>query len=216
MDLKHAQIRAQKLREAINYHNYRYYVLDSPVIGDGEYDALMDELRAIEREVPDLITPDSPTQRVGGESAAGFTKVTHPAPILSLDKATSREELFAWHTRIARLLPESTAPLRYVVEPKFDGLTVVLHYQEGLLTLGATRGDGQIGEEITANLRTVKTLPLRIPADPDGPLPPPNLVIRGEALILLHDFDVLNTRLLEAGSPPSPTHATLQQDPCAS
>lgn len=202
MDLKHAQIRAQKLREAINYHNYRYYVLDSPVIGDGEYDALMDELRAIEREAPELITPDSPTQRVGGESAAGFTKVTHPAPILSLDKATSREELFAWHTRIARLLPESTAPLRYVVEPKFDGLTVVLHYQEGLLTLGATRGDGQIGEEITANLRTVKTLPLRIPSDPDGPPPPPNLVIRGEALILLHDFDVLNTRLLEAGESP--------------
>jgi len=199
MNLESDQRRAEKLREEINYHNYRYYVQDSPLISDGEYDALMDALHAIEKEHPELITPDSPTQRVSGEPAEGFTKVTHPAPILSLDKATSREELFAWKTRISKLLPDDTPPLAYVIEPKFDGITVVLHYQDGLLTLGATRGDGQIGEEITNNLRTVNTLPLHIPVDPDGPQPPSTLVIRGEALMLLKDFEALNASLVEAG-----------------
>lgn len=197
-----AFIRAEKLREAINYHNYRYHTLDSPVISDAQFDALVDELRALEQAHPELITPDSPTQRVGGAPAEGFEKVTHPAPILSLDKASSREELFAWHTRISKLLPTDTPLLTYTVEPKFDGLTVVLHYRQGQLVLGATRGDGQIGEDITANLRTIKTLPLRIPVDPDGPQPPPYLVVRGEVLILLKDFDALNERLAEAGEMP--------------
>ncbi len=195
-------LRAAKLREEINYHNYRYYVLDSPVISDAQFDALMDELRAIEQAHPELLTPDSPTQRVGGAPAEGFEKVTHPAPILSLDKASSREELFAWHARIRKLLPEDAPPLAYTVEPKFDGLTVVLHYRQGQLVLGATRGDGQVGEDITANLRTVKTLPLRIPVAPDGPQPPSYLVVRGEVLILLKDFDALNERLIEAGEAP--------------
>ena len=195
-------LRAEKLREEINYHNYRYHTLDSPLISDAQFDALVDELRALETAHPELITPDSPTQRVGGAPAEGFTKVEHPAPILSLDKASSRAELFAWHTRISKLLPEDVPALAYTVEPKFDGLTVVLHYRQGQLVLGATRGDGQIGEDITANLRTVKTLPLRIPADPDGPQPPPYLVVRGEVLILLRDFDALNARLGEAGESP--------------
>lgn len=202
MDEATARIRAAKLREEINFHSYRYHVLDSPVISDGQYDALVDELRAIEAEFPHLITPDSPTQRVGAAPAEGFQKVEHPAPILSLDKVTSREEILAWHTRIGKLLPEDAPPLTYVVEPKFDGLTVVLHYRDGQLALGATRGDGSVGEDITANLRTLATVPLRIPVDPDGPQPPPYLVVRGEVLILLSDFDALNERLVEEGSTP--------------
>jgi len=194
-------IRAGKLRGEINYHNYRYHTLDSPLISDAQFDALVDELRALEAEYPELITPDSPTQRVGGVPAEGFAKVEHPAPILSLDKASSRAELVAWHTRISKLLPEGARSLSYTVEPKFDGLTVVLHYRQGQLVLGATRGDGLVGEDITANLRTVKTLPLRIPADPNGPQPPPYLVVRGEVLILLKDFDALNARLVEPGAP---------------
>ncbi len=202
MDLETAREQAATLREQIRSHNYRYYVLNRPVVSDAEYDALMDELRALEQQFPELVTPDSPTQRVGAEPAEGFTKVAHPAPILSLDKATRREELFAWHTRIAKLLPLDAPPLRYTVEPKFDGITVVLHYHDGLFTLGATRGDGQVGEEITANLRTVRALPLRLPLAEEGPQPPSTLVVRGEALILLDDFEALNARLLEAGEQP--------------
>ncbi len=197
--------RAKELRQALNAHNYRYYVLNRPTISDGEYDALMDELRRLESTYPGLQTPDSPTQRVGSEPSEGFVKVTHPAPILSLDKATNRDEIFAWHTRIRKLLPDDSPDFNYVVEPKFDGLTVVLHYQNGLLTLGATRGNGQIGEDITGNLRTITTLPLRIPVhaatDPAVEIPP-TLVIRGEVLILLQDFAALNERLIEAGEDP--------------
>lgn len=202
MDLETARLKAAQLREQITDHNYRYHVLDHPIISDAEYDALMDALRALEAQFPELVTPDSPTQRVGAPPAEGFVKVTHPAPILSLDKATSSAELFAWHARIIKLLPENAPPLAYVVEPKFDGLTVVLHYIEGVLTLGATRGDGLVGEDITANLRTIKTLPLRLPATPTGPRPPSRLVVRGEALLLLKDFERLNRRLIEAGEAP--------------
>jgi DNA ligase (NAD+) len=169
IDAAAASGRARELREAISFHNYRYHVLDRPLISDGQFDALVDELRRIEQDYPQLITPDSPTQRVGDQPAEGFRKVQHPAPILSLDKAVSREELLAWHVRISKLLPEETTPLTYDVEPKLDGLTVVLHYRDGQFALGATRGDGQVGEDITANLRTLLTLPLRIPVSPDGP-----------------------------------------------
>jgi DNA ligase (NAD+) len=228
MERENAAARAAALREILNAHNYRYYVLNRPTVSDGEYDALMDELRELEATYPALQTPDSPTQRVGSEPSEGFVKVTHPAPILSLDKATNRDEIFAWHTRISKLLPEDHPPLNYVVEPKFDGLTVVLHYQNGLLTLGATRGNGQIGEDITGNLRTVTALPLRIPVGgaaarsqgiwrspasggetlesrrtplSEGDIPP-TFVIRGEVLILLKDFEALNERLVEAGEDP--------------
>ncbi len=201
MDRETAARRAAELRELLNYHNYRYYVLARPVISDGEYDRLMDELRALEAQFPELRTPDSPTQRVGGEPAEGFAKVEHPAPILSLDKVTNREELRAWHTRIRKLLPDDAPPFAYTVEPKFDGLTVVLHYHDGRFVLGATRGNGHVGEEITANLRTVKSLPLRIPLTPDGPRPPRRLVVRGEVLILLRDFEALNRRLAAEGKP---------------
>ena len=173
--------RIAKLREEINYHNYRYHVLDSPVISDAEYDALMRELRGLEATHPELITPDSPTQRVGGEPLDKFKKVRHPAPMLSLDNAFDADEVRAWEERIKKLLPEGTR-LDYVAEPKIDGLTVVLTYLDGVLTLGATRGDGLLGEDVTQNLRTIKVLPLRVPISSDGLEPPPRLVVRGEAI----------------------------------
>ncbi|HIC89957.1 MAG TPA: NAD-dependent DNA ligase LigA [Anaerolineae bacterium] len=192
--------RARRLRAAVNYHNYRYYVLDAPVISDAEYDALFRELVRLEEAYPELRTPDSPTQRVGGAPAERFAKVTHPVPMLSLGNAFGPDELRAWRDRISRLLPEGLPDnTEYVVEPKIDGLTVVLHYQNGTFTLGATRGDGIEGEDITANLRTVKSLPLRIPvqaASGDGRglevASPARLVVRGEAYMTVADFERFN------------------------
>ena len=190
--------RIAELRQQINYHNYRYYVLDDPVVSDAEYDALMDKLRGLEAEHPELITPDSPTQRVGAQPAEGFVKVEHPAPILSLDKATSGEEIRAWWERVGRLVPPDAPAPAWVVEPKLDGLTVVLHYEDGVFALGATRGDGYVGEDVTVNLRTVRTLPLRVPVTSGGPPPPRRLVVRGEAMMLIEDFEDLNRRQTEA------------------
>jgi DNA ligase (NAD+) len=199
------------LRREINYHAYRYYVLDDPVVSDAEYDALMDELQALEAQYPELVTPDSPTQRVGGEPAEGFVKVEHPAPILSLDKAASGEEIRAWWERVSKFLPPEAPPPAWVIEPKLDGLTVVLHYEDGLLVLGATRGDGRVGEDVTTNLRTVRTLPLRVPVVDSPPLVgegpgegskvgvPHRLVVRGEAIMLLDDFEEMNRQQAEAG-----------------
>ncbi|HIQ12414.1 MAG TPA: NAD-dependent DNA ligase LigA [Caldilineales bacterium] len=180
--------RIEQLRHLINYHNYRYYVLAQPEISDEEYDLLFRELQQLEQQYPELITPDSPTQRVGAPPAEGFAKARHPEPMLSLDNVTSSEELWAWRERFMKLLPQGTQ-VSYVVEPKIDGLTVVLHYENGLFTLGATRGDGFVGEDITNNLRTIRSLPLRIPLDPDGPPPPARLVVRGEAYISNADFE---------------------------
>lgn len=179
--------RAQRLRQLLNYHAYRYHVLDAPEISDEAYDSLFAELKRIEAERPDLIAPDSPTRRAGGPLAEGFAKVEHPAPMLSLDNVTSVVDLRAWRDRALRLLPEG-AELHYVIEPKIDGLTVVLHYLDGVFTLGATRGDGVIGEDITANLRTLRTLPLRIPVHDGSLTPPQRLVVRGEAYMSKTDF----------------------------
>lgn len=179
--------RAASLRQLLNYHAYRYYVLDAPEISDEAYDGLFNELKQIEEQNPELLTPDSPTHRTGGPLADGFTKVEHPAPMLSLNNVTSVEELRAWRDRALRLLPEG-AELTYVVEPKIDGLTVVLHYENGLFTLGATRGDGYVGEDITANLRTLRRLPLRIPVEEGGVTPPLRLVVRGEAYMSKANF----------------------------
>ncbi len=198
MDEATLRQRYEDLKREIHYHNYRYYVLNDPVISDYEYDQLMAELRRIEEEHPDWVTPDSPTQRVGAPPAEEFAKVRHPAPILSLANAFTAEDLRAWLERIARLDPR-VREADFVVEPKIDGLTVVLHYRDGMFALGATRGDGEIGEDITANLRTVRALPLRIPVDPEGPPPPPYLVVRGEAFITKKDFEELNRRLAAAG-----------------
>jgi len=193
--------RMQELVEQIRYHSYRYYVFDDPVISDREYDRLMRELQAIEAAHPEWIAPDSPTQRVGGEPLSGFEKVRHPHPILSLGNASDDDEVRAWLERIARLLPggQTGADLAFTVEPKFDGLTVVLHYENGLLVRGATRGDGEIGEDITVNLRTIPSIPLRIPVAADAPPAPPRLVVRGEAYFALDRFEQFNRKLQEAG-----------------
>jgi DNA ligase (NAD+) len=190
--------RAAELRNQINFHNYRYHVLDSPLITDSEFDKLVRELQRLEREHPELLSPDSPTQRVGGQPADKFVKVRHPTPVLSLGNAFSADEVRAWYERIARLDPR-VLQTQFVVEPKLDGLTVVLHYQEGVFALGATRGDGETGEDVTTNLRTVRKLPLRIPVDPTAPPAPRKLVVRGEAIILRRDFAEMNQRLSEAG-----------------
>ena len=193
-----ARQRIEELRRQIHYHNYRYYVLDSPVISDAEYDRLMRELIELEQRYPEFITPDSPTQRVGGMPAEQFEKVPHPAPILSLSNAMNIEELRAWRERVKRLLPAGT-PLAYVVEPKIDGLTVVLHYENGIFVRGATRGDGLVGEDVTANLRTIHSLPLRIPPHDASITPPPRLVVRGEAYMPISKFREFNRRQMETG-----------------
>ena len=190
--------RLKQLRDEINYHNYRYHVLDDPVISDYEYDRLMAELRQIEAEHPEWVTPDSPSQRVGGPPAERFAKVNHPSPILSLSNAFSEEDVYAWFERIVKL-DERVKHTQFVVEPKIDGLTVVLHYRDGVFVLGATRGDGEVGEDITANLRTVRALPLRVPVKLNGMLAPKYLVVRGEAFIYIKDFEELNRRLEEVG-----------------
>jgi DNA ligase (NAD+) len=190
--------RYEELKHEINFHNYRYHVLDSPVISDYEYDKLVNELRSLETNHPDWITPDSPSQRAGAEPLEKFVKVRHPAPILSLANAFTDDDLYAWYERVSRL-DSRVRQTGFVVEPKIDGLTVVLHYRDGIFVQGATRGDGLIGEDITMNLKTVKTLPLKIPVDPKGPVPPSEIVVRGEAFITLKEFEKLNQRLEEAG-----------------
>ncbi len=191
--------RVDRVRREIGRHDYNYYVLDTPVISDAQYDALMDELRKLEAAHPELISPESPTQRVAGQPAEGFVKVAHPAPILSLDKAASGEQIRAWWERVSKLVPPSAPPFAWVVEPKLDGLTVVLRYDGGLFVQGATRGDGAVGEDVTTNLRTVRTLPLRVPVADDGPEPPQRLVVRGEAIMYVDDFEQMNRRQAEAG-----------------
>lgn len=191
--------RYEELKAQIHYHNYRYHVLDAPVISDAEFDRLMAELRQIEAEHPEWVTPDSPTQRAGAPPLDKFEKVRHPAPILSLANAFNADEVRAWFERI-RKLDERVERASFVVEPKIDGLSVVLHYQDGIFIQGATRGDGEIGEDITPNLRTVRALPLHIPVSPEAKQPiPRKVVVRGEAFITIKDFEELNRRLEEAG-----------------
>lgn len=190
--------RLRQLTQEINYHNYRYHVLDDPVISDLEFDRLLSELRQIESDHPEWILPDSPTQRAGGKPAEKFIKVPHPAPILSLSNAFSAEDVWAWFERINRL-DSRVSQTSFVVEPKIDGLSVVLYYRDGAFFQGATRGDGEVGEDVTANLRTIQTLPLRIPLTVHGPQPPALLVLRGEVFMEIEDFEKLNKRLEEAG-----------------
>ena len=217
MDLTKSQAkkRAAALRDELRQHNLHYYLENAPVISDAEYDRLFKELSAIEEAHPGLRTPDSPTQRVGGEPADGFRRVAHPVPILSLGNAFSPDDVRDWYQRILRLdgRLESAA---FTVEPKLDGLTVVLHYTDGLFELGATRGDGEYGEDITRNLRTVRTLPLRIPARDAQTKAPARLVVRGEALIYRADFEAMNAALEAKGertyvNPRNTASGTLRQ-----
>lgn len=192
--VKNPAQRAEELRAQINEHNYRYHVLDDPTISDAEYDALLNELRAIETEHPDLIMPDSPTQRVGAEPAAEFAKVRHARTILSLANAFDANDVRAWFERIRKLIPPDT-PVTFTVEPKIDGLTVVLTYEHGRLAQGATRGNGIIGEDVTPNVRTIRSVPVTL----RGAHPPTRLSVRGEAYLPIKDFERMNAALQKAG-----------------
>lgn len=188
--------RAAELREQLAYHGHRYYVLDDPEIGDDAYDALLDELRGIEREHPELLTPDSPTQRVGGEPVGKLEKVTHLQPMLSLANARSEAELRAWIDRMRNHLAREgidDPAFEFVAEPKIDGLAISLLYRDGVFARGATRGNGIVGEDVTHNLRTIGAIPLKID---DAP---PLLEVRGEVYMSLPDFTALNERRAEQG-----------------
>src|ERR1700760_4737178 len=191
--------RAEWLRRELAVHNHRYYVLDDPIVGDDEYDALLDELRAIESDHPELRTPDSPTQRVGAPPLERFEQVEHAEQMLSLANARNEEELRAWETRIRNHLKRldiSAAEFSYTTEPKIDGLAISLTYEEGVFRRGATRGDGRIGEDVTQNLRTIGSIPLRID---DAP---PLVEVRGEVYLSLQDFADLNERRALQGLSP--------------
>jgi DNA ligase (NAD+) len=199
MPVRPTRSRYEELKSQVNFHNYRYHVLDAPVVSDAEYDRLLNELKQIEIQNPSWVTPDSPTQRAGAAPADRFDKVRHPAAILSLANAFGAQEARAWFDRI-RKLNERVASAKFVVEPKIDGLSVVLHYRDGIFVQGATRGDGEVGEDISANLRTVKSIPLRIPVVASEKVRVPSLlVVRGEAFIPIKEFEALNRQLEEAG-----------------
>ncbi|HYF61984.1 MAG TPA: NAD-dependent DNA ligase LigA, partial [Herpetosiphonaceae bacterium] len=187
--------RAEQLCEELRFHNHRYYTLDAPLISDAQYDALLNELRAIEAAHPDLCAADSPTVRVGSAPLSRFPKVQHPVPMLSLGNAFSADDLRAWLERVRRIMGD--APLCFVVEPKIDGLAVALTYADGVLSVGATRGNGEIGEDITPNLRTIKDVPLRIPVG-GGPAPA-RIEVRGEVYLPIEAFNELNRRQAAAG-----------------
>ncbi|MEW6085975.1 MAG: NAD-dependent DNA ligase LigA [Chloroflexota bacterium] len=192
------QSRYEELKQQIHFHNHRYHVLDSPLISDAEFDKLLNELKRIEAEHPDWVTDDSPTRRAGAKPADRFEKVRHPAPILSLANAFGADDARAWLERIKKI-DDRVEKAKFVVEPKIDGLSVVLHYRDGVFVQGATRGDGEVGEDITQNLRTIRSIPLKIPVDAKGPKPPKYLVIRGEAFMPVKEFEELNRKLEEAG-----------------
>ncbi len=186
--------RAAELREQINHHNYRYYVLDDTEISDGEYDRLMVELRRLAENNPSLVTPESPTQRVGASPADGFDQVQHRLPMLSLGNAFNEDDLQAWYRRVKGLLDDADFDL--VCELKIDGLAVSLAYQDGVLVQGATRGDGTAGEDVTQNLRTIRTIPMSLLGEP-----PPYLEVRGEVYLPLEEFRLLNEGRAERGEP---------------
>jgi DNA ligase (NAD+) len=215
MDASSDKKHYEELKAGINFHNHRYHVLDDPVISDLEYDKLMLELRQLEADHPDWVTSDSPTQRAGSVPSEKFEKVRHPRPILSLANAFGAADARAWYERVIRI-DDRVEKAGFVVEPKIDGLSVVLHYKDGIFVQGATRGDGEIGEDITPNLRTIRSIPLRIPLEDAGqasrtkssasrlpavsqPYVPSYLVVRGEVFMPTKDFEALNRKLEEAG-----------------
>jgi DNA ligase (NAD+) len=207
--------RVEELRSEIREHIHRYYILDDPIISDAQFDSLVRELTEIEQAHPELITTDSPTQRVGSVVGDLFRPVEHLRPLFSLDNAESREELDAWEQRMERQLDR--APEGYVCELKIDGLAVVLIYRDGALVTGATRGDGTTGEDITANLRTIQSIPLRLRGDDVPSL----LEVRGEVYMPYAAFDELNERQMESGKPPfanarnAAAGSVRQKDPAA-
>ncbi len=195
MTEQNPEIRAEDLRRIIEHHNYRYYVLDSPEISDGEYDQLMRELAALEEAHPELITNDSPTQRVGASPQTSFPPMVHRIPLLSIDNAMDTEEVTAFHGRVARWLDKED--IAYCCEPKFDGLAVELVYERGFFSRGGTRGDGMTGEDVTGNLRTIKSIPLRLRGDNI----PEVIEVRGEVVLFKAAFKELNLERAEKNEP---------------
>jgi DNA ligase (NAD+) len=188
-----ARARVDALRELIRHHNYRYHVLDDPEVADAEYDAWMDELRALEARHHELVTPDSPTRRVGAGPAPEFAPVAHLVPMLSLDKTVDTAELRAWVGRCEGLLGGERVQL--ACEPKIDGVAIALLYEDGVLVRGATRGDGETGEDVTANVRTVASVPLRLLGRP-----PSRVEVRGEIYIATADFQRYNEAAVLRGA----------------
>src|SRR5690554_1905493 len=186
--------RAEELRTVIEDHSYQYYVLDDPRIPDAEYDRLFRELQKLEADYPELIADNSPTRRVGSSVSTSFEEVVHRLPMLSLDNAFNEEELRDFDRRVRERLG-SDAEIEYVCEPKLDGLAVSLHYEKGLLTVAATRGDGYSGEDITANIRTIPSIPLKL----RNPSAPDSVEVRGEVYMPKGGFEELNRQLAERG-----------------
>ncbi|MEM2114304.1 MAG: NAD-dependent DNA ligase LigA [Candidatus Caldarchaeum sp.] len=205
LSLREATELAARLRAVLQQHAYRYYVLDRPLIPDAEYDVLWAALERLEARFPELVTPDSPTQRVGGPPLERFEKVRHPEPLLSLNNAFHEEDVRAWYERCCRMLEERLGRRvqpALTAELKIDGLAIALTYTQGVLTIGATRGDGVEGENVTPNVRTIPAIPLRIPIDPAVESVPTRLEVRGEVYMRRSDFEQLNERLLERGERP--------------
>jgi len=194
--------RVVELRRLVEHHNYLYHVLDEPEIPDSAYDVLYDELKALEDAHPDLVTPDSPTQRVGGAPAAGFTKVDHLQPMGSLEKVTTAEALAKWAADVHKRLG-TDEPVAYVIEPKIDGSAISLVYEHGVFVRGATRGDGTRGEDVTRNLRTVDAVPLRVRTE-GGEAPPALVEVRGEIYFPLTGFARFNEAQVAAGKKAAP------------
>jgi DNA ligase (NAD+) len=193
--------RVAELRDVLTYHLYRYHVLDDPEVSDAEYDTLYDELVRLEEANPELVTPDSPTQRVGAPPSEKFQKVEHPSPMGSLEKVTTDEAVEKWHQDVVKRL--GTSEVAYVTEPKIDGLSINLIYEDGVFVRGATRGDGRLGEDVTPNVRTIKAISMRMQLA-DGETPPPLLEVRGEVYLPLSGFNELNERLVAEGKKPTP------------
>ena len=196
MDYSHEDY--EKLKKEINYHNYQYHVNDAPLISDAEFDHLLIKLREMEGIHPEWISPDSPTMRAGSVSSDKFAKVPHPAPVLSLANAFSKEDVRAWFDRQLKTDPR-LKDSAFVLEPKIDGLTTVLRYEKGMLVQGVTRGDGIIGEDVTANVRTIRSIPLSIPVKQTNIEVPDVLVVRGEVFMFNSDFEKLNEELIAKG-----------------
>ncbi|MGB3308028.1 MAG: NAD-dependent DNA ligase LigA [Thermomicrobiales bacterium] len=187
------------LRQTLDRYSYEYFVLDAPTATDAEYDALMNELRRIEAEHPEMVTPESPTQRVGAISESGFAPVAHPRPLLSLSNVYNEEEMRAWNARVERFA--GTADYQLVTEPKIDGLAVALTYVDGAFHHGATRGNGLVGDDISPNIRAIKTIPLRLQR-PSSFAMPQTIEVRGEIYMRRTEFDALNERMTESGGKP--------------
>ena len=185
------QKRIEELTNILTEANYRYYVMDDPVMLDFEYDRLLRELEDLEREYPELIRPESPTQRVGGEALSKFEKYTHPVPLMSLQDVFSAEELQEFLEKILESYPDS----QFSVEPKIDGLSVALEYENGVFVRGATRGDGNVGEDVTENLKTIPSIPMTLTGAPE------RLIVRGEVFMPKKSFALLNERQEAEGKP---------------